>query len=195
LFFAFKNNKQILNIKHYITMFYIASTRFNNDTYDENMCYRKAHHIPVIYGTSIPIQNKYDLGSIIFVIEMNNEKNQIEGIGIIRNTQVTDKRHRIYSNNDYNRFIYHGEYWLSRNQLEDFDSELVEMCDQVLFKGKSHLKRQSGISILTAQLFTNWDYSLLVMKNKIRAAFVNAFKSVNNNINQINLKKLDDPSN
>jgi hypothetical protein len=107
---------------------------------------------------------------------------------------LTDKRYRIYSNNDYNRFIYNGEYWLSRSQLTDFDSELVEICDNVLFKGKSHLKRQSGISVLTAQLFTNWDYSLIIMKNKIRAAFLNAFKSANNNINEINLKKLDNPS-
>jgi hypothetical protein len=175
-------------------MFYIASTRFNNETYDENMSYRKTHGIPVIYGTSIPIQTKYDLGSIIFVIEMNNEKNEIEGIGLIRNMLVTDKRYRIYSNNDYNRFIYHGEYWLSRSQLTDFDSELIEICDNVLFKGKSHLKRQSGISVLTDQLFTNWDYSLIIMKNKIRAAFLNAFKSANNNINEINLKKLDNPS-
>jgi hypothetical protein len=173
-------------------MFYIASTRFNNETHDENMSYRKTHGMPLIYGTSIPIQNKYDLGSIIFVIEMNNQKNQIEGIGLIRNMPLTDKRYRIYSNNDYNRFIYNGEYWLSRSQLTDFDSELVEICDNVLFKGKSHLKRQSGISVLTAQLFTNWDYSLIIMKNKIRAAFLNAFKSANNSISEINLKKIDD---
>ena len=60
---------------------------------------------------------------------------------------------------------------------------IVEICDLVLFKGKSHLKRQSGISVLTKQLFTNWDYSLFKMKEQIRGAFIKVFKS-NNNINE-----------
>lgn len=173
-------------------MFHIAATRFNNETYAANMSYRKKTGSPVIYGSSIQIQVKYDPGSIIFVIEMNNEENRIEGIGLIRNTQVTDKRHNIYSNSDYNRFIYRGDYWLSRKQLEEIDAELVEICDLVLFKGKSHLKRQSGISVLTKQLFTNWDYSLQQMKSKVRGAFISAFKSNNNIINENNLKNLSD---
>jgi hypothetical protein len=148
--------------------------------------------MPVIYGTNIKIQSKYDPGSILFVIEMNNDENHIEGIGLIRNTQVLDKRHNIYENADYNRFIYRGDYWLSREKLEAFDAELVEICDLVLFKGKSHLKRQSGISVLTKQLFTNWDYTLEKLKGKVRCAFIAAFKS-NNNINlETNLKNLSD---
>jgi hypothetical protein len=76
--------------------------------------------------------------------------------------------------------------------LEAFDAELVEICDLVLFKGKSHLKRQSGISVLTKQLFTNWDYTLEKLKGKVRSAFIAAFKS-NNNINlETNLKNLSD---
>jgi hypothetical protein len=63
-------------------MFYIASTRFNNETYLENMKYRNKTNIQVIYGTSIRIQEKYDVGSLIFVVEMNNETDNIEGIGI-----------------------------------------------------------------------------------------------------------------
>ena len=175
-------------------MFYIASTRFNNETYQANRHYRTKNDMPVIYGTNIKIQGKYDPGSILFVIEMNNDENRIEGIGLIRNTQVTDKRHNIYENADYNRFIYRGDYWLSREKLEAFDAELVEICDLVLFKGKSHLKRQSGISVLTKQLFTNWDYTLEKLKGKVRGAFIGAFKSSGtNNINlETNLKNLSD---
>jgi hypothetical protein len=175
-------------------MFYIASTRFNNETYQANRDYRKKNDMPVIYGTNIKIQSKYDPGSIMFVIEMNNDENRIEGIGLIRNTLLLDKKHNIYDNSEYNRYIYHGNYWLSRQQLEDSDAELVEICDLVLFKGKSHLKRQSGISVLTKQLFTNWDYSLQKMKGKIRGVFIGAFKSSgSNNINlETNLKNLSD---
>jgi hypothetical protein len=156
-------------------MFYIASTRFNNETYLENMKYRNKSGIPVIYGTSIRIQEKYDVGSLIFVVEMNNDDNKIEGIGLIRNTLVYDKKHYIYSNSDYNRYVYKGEYWISRKTIIEHDEEIVNMCDNVLFKGKSHLKRVSGISILTKKLFTNWDYKLSVLKEKIRKLFLKEF--------------------
>ena len=162
-------------------MFYIASTRFNNETYNENMTYRKKSGIPVIYGTSIRIQEKYDIGTLMFVAEMNNEENRIEGIGLIRNTQVYDKKHVIYSNSDYNRYLYNGDYWISRDTILEKDDEIAKICDTVLFKGKSNLKRLSGISVLTAQLFTNWDYKLSVLKEKIRALFINVFSSSSSN--------------
>ena len=157
-------------------MFYIASTRFNIDTYNENISYRKQSGIPVIYGTSIRIQEKYDAGALMFVVEMNNDENRIEGIGLIRNTLVYDKKHYIYLNSDYNRYLYKGEYWLSRETILAKDAEIVEICDTVLFKGKSHLKRVSGISVLTKQLFTNWDFKLCVLMEKIRFLFINTFK-------------------
>jgi len=156
-------------------MFYIASTRFNNDTYDENIGYRKKSGIPVIYGTSIRIQEKYDVGTLMFVVEMNNDENQIEGIGLIRNTLVYDKKHNIYINSDYNRYLYKGDYWVSRKTILDNDDEITKICDTVLFKGKSHLKRVSGISVLTKKLFTNWDYKLSVLKNKIRVLFLKIY--------------------
>ena len=84
-------------------MFYIASTRFNNETHAANMAYRKKTGDPVIYGTNIRIQGKYDPGSLIFVIEMNNDENRIEGIGLIRNTLIFEKKHNIYENSDYNK--------------------------------------------------------------------------------------------
>jgi hypothetical protein len=171
-------------------MFYIASTRFNNDTYEENIAYRKKTGIPVIYGTSIRIQEKYDVGTLMFVAEMNNDENQIEGIGLIRNTLVYDKKHNIYINSDYNRYLYKGDYWISRKTILDNDEEILKICDTVLFKGKSHLKRVSGISVLTKQLFTNWDYKLSVLKNKIRLLFIkiHSLNGSNNILYENNLK-------
>ena len=167
-------------------MFYIASTRFNNETYNENMSYRKKSDIPVIYGTSIRIQEKYDIGTLLFVAEMNNEENRIEGIGLIRNTQVYDKKHTIYSNSDYNRYLYKGDCWISRETILDKDDEIAKICDTVLFKGKSNLKRLSGISVLTAQLFTNWDYKLSVLKEKIRVLFISEFSGSSSSLNGFN---------
>ena len=121
---------------------------------------------------------------------MNNEENRIEGIGLIRNTLVYDKKHNIYSNSDYNRYLYKGDYWISRKTILDKDDEIVKICDTVLFKGKSHLKRVSGISVLTNQLFTNWDYKLSLLKEKIRALFIREYSlnGINNILYQNNLK-------
>jgi hypothetical protein len=170
-------------------MFYLASTRFNNETYKENINYRKKKNYDVIYGTCVRIQIKYSLDTIMFVIEMNNATNKIEGIGIIRN-RISDDKHKIYSNIDYNRYIYIGDYWMSRQQiLNSNDSELVEIFDTILFKGKSHVKRHAGISVLTKKLLTNWNYELTDLEQRVKNLFIKEFrkdvKSINNNISNI----------
>ena len=95
-------------------MFYLACTRFNDSTYKDNIDYRNNNNEDVIYGAPLQIRNIYPAGSLLFVAEMNNERNRIEGIGLIKNLLVFDKRHKIYENTDYNRYIYRGKYWLSR---------------------------------------------------------------------------------
>ena len=172
------NHTIILKILLYPTrMFYIAATRFNNSTYEENISYRKKRETPVIYGTNIRIRNIYPIGAILFVVEMNNELNKIMGIGLIRNQQViSEKLIRIYSNNDYNRYIYGGNYWLSREIIATIDPEIVNVFDLILFKGKSHLKRISGISILTDKLMTNWRYDLPGIKDRVKRIFTTYFE-------------------
>jgi len=150
-------------------MFHIGCTRFNNTTYKENTLYREKNDETVIYGSSLKIRNTYSIGSLIFVAEMNNETNRIEGIGLIRNNIVTDKRHKIYENCEYNRYIYRGKYWLRREQL---DAEILEILDTVLFKGKSHLKCRTGITVISDKLFVHWDYDLLTLKNKVKDVFL-----------------------
>ena len=76
-------------------MFHIATTRFNNDTIIENMVYREKTKIPVIYGTMIKIHRKIDIGSFLFIVEMNNDTNKIEGIGLVKNNLVLEKKHKI----------------------------------------------------------------------------------------------------
>jgi hypothetical protein len=157
-------------------MFHLACTRFNNSTYKENVDYRNKHNENVIYGASLKIRNIYSIGSLIFVAEMNNEKNKIEGVGLIKNQLVLDKRHKIYENGEYNSYIYRGKYWLSRETLENLDPAIIEIFDNILFKGKSHLKCRTGITILTEKLFTHWIYELRILKNKIKCVFLDHYK-------------------
>ena len=157
-------------------MFHLACTRFNNQTYKENIECRLKYGEKVLYGPAFKIRNTYSMGSILFVVEMNNETNKIEGIGLIKNSLVSDKRYKIYENSDYNRYIYRGKYWLSRAELDNLDPEMVEIFDNILFKGKSNLKRMSGITVLTEKLFTNWNYELKDLKNKVKITFIRHFQ-------------------
>ncbi len=156
-------------------MFHIACTRFNNATYKENKDYRIAHNEPVIYGPAFKIRDIYSPGSLIFVAEMNNETNKIEGIGLIKNSLNSDKRYNIYETLHYNRYIYRGVYWISREQLVILDSDINDILNNLLFKGKSHMKRGAGITILTKKLFTNWNYDLDTLKKKIKNVFLKHF--------------------
>jgi hypothetical protein len=153
-------------------MYHIATTRFNNATFAENMAYRQKVSEPVLYGPSIQIHHKYSIGCTMFVFEMNNEENRIEGIGVIKNQIFHEKRYKIYSESDYNRIIYRGKYWLSREELLTMDPELVDIFDKILFKGKSHLKRQSGITVVTEKLTKKWDLDLEHLKRRVRDHFV-----------------------
>ena len=156
-------------------MFHIACTRFNNTTYFENMYFRNKHDIQVIYGSTLPIRNIYLNKCLIFVVEMNNEINKIEGIGLIKNMLVYDKKYKIYENDEYNRHIYKGKYWLSRDQINKFNSEIVNILDNCLFKGKSHLKCRIGITIITDKLLNRWDYELSKLKKLIKLLFLHNY--------------------
>ena len=157
-------------------MFYIACTRFNNTTYEENTNYRNKYNETAIYGTTLKIRNIYNIGTLIFIVEMNNEQNKIEGIGLIKNLLVYDKRYKIYDNDEYNRYIYKGKYWLSRSQINNVNEKITEILDNILFKGKSHLKCRMGITIITEKLFVHWNYDLQILKNMVKYVFISYFK-------------------
>ena len=157
-------------------MFYLACTRFNNTTYAENTNYRNKHNEIAIYGTTLKIRNIYNVGTLIFIVEMNNEQNKIEGIGLIKNLLVYDKRYKIYDNDEYNRYIYKGKYWLSRSQINNVNEKITEILDNILFKGKSHLKCRMGITIITEKLFVHWNYDLQILKNMVKYVFISYFK-------------------
>lgn len=134
----------------------LLTTRFNNTTYQENIRFRKENEeIGCIYGSPMAINEKYiQFDSLSFIIEMNNEVNRIEGIGLIRNRVCFDRKFEmLYDNGNYNRYIYKGSYWLDRLVIEEYSPTLVVLFDHILFKGKSHMKRSVGISRITSKLY------------------------------------------
>ena len=86
----------------------ICVTRFDNKTFKENLYFRNYNNIKCIYGSPVKITDLIFPNSDIIVLEMNNTTNRLEGIGIIKNKLFIQekKRYKIYSDNNYNRFIY-----------------------------------------------------------------------------------------
>jgi len=87
-------------------------------------------------------------------VEMNNSTNHIEGVGVIRNYANIDQPPWIYANNNYNRYIYQGDYRMDREAIARYDPDLVETIETICFKGKTHLKRGSGLTLVPKKLLT-----------------------------------------
>ena len=127
-------------------------THFNNFTYEENKRWREINNIITIYNSPIQLPSNINSQSKIYVIEMNNSTNQIEGVGIIKCKQRLDKKYKIYSEQNYNRYTYIGNKRIDR---DSFDEETLKNLEYRLFIGKSdlkptirrgtHLKRGQGI--------------------------------------------------
>jgi hypothetical protein len=134
-----KENMIVFKYKMAITL---AVTHFNNTTLLENERWRETNnYCGCIYNSPVSIKETIMLFSKIYVIEMNNETNKIIGIGLIKN-KIIPKHHKIYSDNNYNRYTYYGK---KRINASDFDDKLLYELEQRLFKGKNHLKRSQGI--------------------------------------------------
>ena len=133
-------------------MYGLATTRFNNKTWEENRDWReKNNHKGAIYGC--PSQIK--AGELLFILEMNNEKNHVEGVGLIRRQLVCDKYYKIYSDGNYNRYIYKSQYRIDRSELNKQEEKVVAMFDILLFKGSRHLKRGQGVTSVPIWVLNN----------------------------------------
>jgi len=133
-------------------MIHLVSTRFNDVTWEENLNYRFKHNIKCIYGTPLEFTQHICIDTSVFVLEMNNSKNQIEGIGLVKNRPCLDKYYKIYQEGNYNRYIYKSNYHLNREQLLILNEHLVKIFDHILFKEKTHLKRGSGFTTVSDKL-------------------------------------------
>jgi len=126
---------------------YIATTRFNTATWIENQCYREKSGIPCVYGSPEPIHSQIKDNMFLFVLEMNNDKNKIEGIGIIKNKPKLGK-HQIYSNGEYNRYSYESKHRIDRSDMNEEEETIMKIFDALCFKGSTtHLKKLRGIKL------------------------------------------------
>jgi hypothetical protein len=158
-------------------MFTLASTRFNNSTLEENEKYRIKTNNACIYCSPQRMSPKIKIDSLVFIVEMNNELNQIEGIGLIKNTVNLDKYFKVYETCNFNRYVFKGKYRIGREELIRYNSQIVEILDDILFKGKTHLKRGAGITTITDKLLKTERCKGLDIKMVIKEIFINIFSS------------------
>jgi len=131
----------------------IATTRFNDDTYQQNKDYKgKMKHNGSLYGSPVRIKDNIPLDTAIYVIEMNNSTNKIEGIGMIKNENILDKHYRIYNN--IPSLIVTIDYNSDDDDCEEDDEEETNMkrltriesgnCrdyNSYVYKGSKHISR------------------------------------------------------
>jgi len=135
----------MLKLKHDI--FYLTTTRFNNLTYKENEKYRITHNIRgCAYGTPSEMSNYIPINGKVFVLEMNNDTNEIEGIGYLYNRVYNKRKLNIYKDMNYNRYSYLGHHRVDRNDMTKKELEKLCVIETMIFKGSDHLKRGHGIT-------------------------------------------------
>ena len=133
----------------------LCVTRFNDKTYLENKNFREKHNIICIYSTPVKISDNILPNQEIIILEMNNTTNCIEGIGIIKNSLVLKEKYRIYSDNNYNRYTYKSKYRIDKNELTSYETIIIKMLENLIFKSACHCKRGQGIQIIPKHIKIN----------------------------------------
>lgn len=158
--------------------------RYNDNTWLLSKKYRERKQLACIYAPPYKLTKTIAHDSPVFVIEMNNSVNQIIGIGLIKNKLITDKIYKVQEDTNCNRYIYIGQYYMSREQIENYNYKLVLTLDNMLFKGYTHSKRGSGLTLLPEKVLHDLlKKENIDIKREIKNIFITHFA---NNIVKIN---------
>lgn len=156
----------------------IFVTRFNSETIKENRewCERN-NTFGCIYGSPIKITESLLPETDIIVIEMNNTKNIIEGIGILKNKLEREdrKKYKIYSDNNYNRFIYKSRYRIDKNSFSLSEKKNIKNLEKLLFKSYYHCKRGQGIQKIPDYITKIEDFNYVKFLNQL---YISRFVSI-----------------
>ena len=131
--------------------FYVGTTRFNDESWRENKRWRENNGFKgCIYNTPVHLAKHIRPESDILIIEMNNDRpNRIMGIGLIKNHSYRQKEYAyIYSKGNYNRYTYKGNFRIDTEDMTEEEKEVIKRLEDIVFKGKGHLKRGQGIIMI-----------------------------------------------
>jgi len=146
--------QQVKRYRAQLTKF-ILTTRFNNETWEQNKEYRDKKQLDgCIYSSPDPISVKINPEQIVFILEMNNDENKIMGIGMIRNHPHINI-YQIYDNDSYNRYVYIGKTRIDRSEMTEEEENIMQAFDILCFKGNRHMKRGHGLKSFPIEMLYN----------------------------------------
>ena len=156
----------------------VATVRFNNNTLSVNYSYREKNKIECIYCAPTKLSPKILYDTNVFVIEMNNSTNKIEGVGLIKNRIETQKYYKVHSDTNTNRYTYIGKHFIDRNTISSYNANLVDILDEILFKGKTHSKRGSGLTTIPEKVLKFDICKDIDVKKELKNIFDNHFRDI-----------------
>ncbi len=154
----------------------ILTDRYNNITYAENLQARELSHFECLYGSPRQIK-KLERDTPIYVIEMNVDTNMIEGIGYIRYNllQNPPEIYRDVRFVEWNKFVYCGDYHITREEFNQEFPEFVESLEYKLFRGKGNQKRGKGFTRLSANTYSENVFTETTLAEAIKQVFVTKY--------------------
>lgn len=134
---------------------YLVTIRYSDNSYREMQKYCEKYEkqgIKCAYGCPIPVSHVVVPDSILIVLEMNNDQNKIEGVGLVRNTLqepsvLGNRIFNIHDDGNLNRFVYLGSKHITREEMTDEEDEVMEALDILCFYGPRHMKRCVGLTL------------------------------------------------
>lgn len=154
----------------------ILTYRYKTTSHMENLQARETSHFTCLYGTPKRTK-KLATGTPIYVLELNVDTNRIEGIGYTQYNLLTDPP-EIYRDAryvDWNRFVYGGEFHITREEFSSGFPELVEHLECKIFKGKGNQKRGIGFTRLSARTYNDAPFTEFTLVELIKRTFVNKY--------------------
>jgi hypothetical protein len=135
--------------------FTICVTRYNNATWRERTAWLAENpEYKCIYKSPVAIKSNIPYEAPVFVLEMNNDTNQIMGVGRIINEIRADRSYRVYSDQNYNRYTYLGRERVDRTDIMQSkkNAVIIKTLERLLFYGALHSKRGQGIHELPTHI-------------------------------------------
>jgi hypothetical protein len=91
-----------------------------------------------------------------------------------------NRYYKVHEQGNTNRYIYIGKYYMSREQMCMYNERLVHTLDECLFKGKTHSKRGSGLSLFPEKIAKSYLSHDFDIKKEIRNMFLQHFRDPSN---------------
>jgi len=136
----------------------VCITRYNTATWTESRAWLAANpDHACIYKSPVAIKAGIPYEAPLFVLEMNNDTNQIMGVGRIVNEIRADRNYCVYADQNYNRYTYLGRQRVDRAVIMQsrINARIIETLERMLFYGARHAKRGQGIDLLPVRIRNN----------------------------------------